>query len=65
MDKLKLITLLILIFIPSNLHALIEVDITRGNLNPLPIAISPLHSHNETTKELKKKMKSPSRRMKL
>ena len=23
--------------------ALIEVDITRGNLDPLPIAISPLH----------------------
>ena len=24
-------------------QALIEVDITRGNLDPLPIAISPLH----------------------
>ena len=23
--------------------ALIEIDITRGNLDPLPIAISPLH----------------------
>jgi len=23
--------------------ALIEVDITRGNLDPLPIAVSPLH----------------------
>ena len=56
MDKLKLITLLILIFIPSNLHALIEVDITRGNLNPLPIAISPLHSDKDTTKELKKQI---------
>ena len=27
----------------TNLHALIEVDITRGNLDPLPIAVSPLH----------------------
>ena len=23
--------------------ALIQVDITRGNLDPLPIAVSPLH----------------------
>ena len=27
----------------SSLRALIEVDITRGNLDPLPIAVSPLH----------------------
>ena len=27
----------------SSLYALIEVDITRGNLDPLPIAVSPLH----------------------
>ena len=27
----------------SSLKALIEVDITRGNLDPLPIAVSPLH----------------------
>ena len=27
----------------TNLNALIEVDITRGNLDPLPIAVSPLH----------------------
>ena len=24
-------------------YSLIEVDITRGNLDPLPIAVSPLH----------------------
>ena len=34
---------LINIFSINNLLALIEVDITRGNLDPLPIAISPLH----------------------
>ena len=34
---------LINIFSISNLSALIEVDITRGNLDPLPIAVSPLH----------------------
>ena len=30
-------------FIINNSNALIEIDITRGNLDPLPIAISPLH----------------------
>ena len=27
----------------NNSLALIEIDITRGNLDPLPIAVSPLH----------------------
>jgi TolB protein len=31
------------IFLISKSFALIEVDITRGNLDPLPIAVSPLH----------------------
>ena len=31
------------IFVISPSFALIEIDITRGNLDPLPIAISPLH----------------------
>ena len=35
---------LMIYFISINsLYALIEVDITRGNLDPLPIAVSPLH----------------------
>ena len=38
----KILTLYHLIFINPVL-ALIEVDITRGNLDPLPIAVSPLH----------------------
>ena len=54
MKKIQLITLLILILFPSYLNALIEVDITRGNLNPLPIAVSPIYSDNDTTNELKK-----------
>ena len=34
----------IIYFISLNsVYALIEVDITRGNLDPLPIAVSPLH----------------------
>ena len=31
------------IFLINKSFALIEIDITRGNLDPLPIAISPLH----------------------
>ena len=38
-------------------YALIQVDITRGNLDPLPIAVSPLHVDikSENFKELKVK----------
>ena len=40
----KIFLALIIYFISLNsLYALIEVDITRGNLDPLPIAVSPLH----------------------
>ena len=35
--------LAILLFTINNAYSLIEVDITRGNLDPLPIAVSPLH----------------------
>jgi TolB protein len=42
MKKFILIILLNLILINKS-YALIEVDITRGNLDPLPIAVSPLH----------------------
>ena len=35
--------LLFNILLLSKSFALIEVDITRGNLDPLPIAVSPLH----------------------
>ena len=31
------------LFLLSKSFALIEIDITRGNLDPLPIAVSPLH----------------------
>ena len=35
--------ILLNIFLIDKSFALIEIDITRGNLDPLPIAISPLH----------------------
>ena len=33
---------ILLLLLPIKAFALIEVDITRGNLNPLPVAVSPL-----------------------
>ena len=39
---MKKIITLFLILIPINSYALIEVDITRGNLDPLPVAVSRL-----------------------
>ena len=40
----KVIILLLIYLLPFSFsHALIKVDITRGNLDPLPIAVSPLH----------------------
>ena len=35
-------------------HSLIEVDITRGNLDPLPIAVSPLAIDNDSKNRFKK-----------
>ena len=51
-----IITLLFLIFSIQNANSLIKVDITRGNLDPLPIAVSPLHidPKSENYKSLKK-----------
>ena len=42
MKKIFIISL-VLIFKTTFAHSLIKVDITRGNLDPLPIAVSPLH----------------------
>ena len=44
-DKMKKLFLTIIYFflLNNSAFALIEVDITRGNLDPLPIAVSPLY----------------------
>ena len=49
--------LLIFLFKINIAHSLIEVDITRGNLDPLPIAVSPLHvdSKSDNYQEAKTK----------
>ena len=50
MKKFILILISSLIFI-SKAYALIQVDITRGNLDPLPIAVSPLHVDPKSEKQ--------------
>ncbi len=52
MKKTKLyIFALLFLIIPKTSFGLIEVDITRGNLNPLPIAVSPLFVESKSVKE--------------
>ena len=47
----KIIFILLLSILSWNSsHALITVDITRGNLDPLPIAVSPLHVDSDSEK---------------
>ena len=48
---------LIIILIPVKSFGLIEVDITRGNLNPLPIAVSPLSIDEESRKNFENILK--------
>ena len=48
---------LIIILIPVKSFGLIEVDITRGNLNPLPVAVSPLSIDEESRKNFEKILK--------
>ena len=55
MKKFFIILVLFLTTIKAN--ALIEVDITRGNLNPLPVAVSPLSIDENSKKNFKKILK--------
>ena len=55
--KKKLILLFLMSLLPLKAFALIEVDITRGNLNPLPLAVSPLSIDDKSKKVLKKFLK--------
>ena len=58
MRKTKLyIFVILLILIPKTSFGLIEVDITRGNLNPLPIAVSPLFVETKSIKEFQNLLK--------
>ena len=58
MKRIKLILIIFLIFLikTTNSYSLIEVDITRGNLNPLPIAVSPLYLDSDSVNNFKKEL---------
>ena len=48
---------ILIVLLPLKVFALIEVDITRGNLNPLPVAVSPLSIDEESRESFKKILK--------
>jgi len=48
---------IILVLMPINAFALIEVDITRGNLSPLPVAVSPLAIDKNSKENFKQILK--------
>ncbi len=57
MKKLHFLILSLFFIFPTKSFSLIEVDITRGNLNPLPVAVSSLFSSEQTNFDLKKELK--------
>ena len=52
--KLFITIFLLFIFKTNNSYSFIEVDITRGNLDPLPIAVSPLSLEQKDKSEFAK-----------
>lgn len=58
MNKVKFIIIFFVVFVlnSSKSYSLIEVDITRGNLNPLPIAVSSLFQDKVSNSFFKKEI---------
>ncbi len=56
MIKKILISFIFIIAFNFQAKALIEVDITRGNLDPLPIAVSPLFAGEKINDKIKKEL---------
>ena len=50
MIKIFNLTFLVFLFLITKANSLIEIDITRGNLDPLPIAVSPLFQDENSKK---------------
>ena len=53
-NKFLLLFIFCLFLNPNKSYSLVEIDITRGNLDPLPISVSPFFT-DETSKEKIKK----------
>ena len=49
--------LILILFAPIKSYGLIEVDITRGNLNPLPVAVPPLSKDEKSKKSFESILK--------
>ena len=53
--RLFIILIFILSFKPGISYSLVEIDITRGNLDPLPISVSPFFTDEISKEKIKKK----------
>ena len=54
--NLFLIILFYVILKPSISFSLVEIDITRGNLDPMPISVTPFFSDGITDENIKKNL---------
>ena len=57
MIRIFKLTFLIFLFLITKANSLIEIDITRGNLDPLPIAVSPLFQNDISKKNSSNELK--------
>ncbi len=57
MFKIFNLTFFIILLLTTKANSLIEIDITRGNLDPLPIAVSPLFQDANSKKNSKNELK--------
>ncbi len=55
-NKILLLFVFCLILKPGISYSLVEIDITRGNLDPLPISVSPFFADEITKKKIKKNL---------
>ena len=55
-NKLLLIFIFCLILKPGISYSLVEIDITRGNLDPLPISVSPFYDDEISKEKIKKNL---------
>ena len=57
MIRIFKLTFFIILLLTPKAYSLIEIDITRGNLDPLPIAVSPLFQDDNSKKNSIKDLK--------
>ena len=55
-NKLYFIFIFIFLLKPGVSYSLVEIDITRGNLDPLPISVSPFFTDKNSIEKIKKKL---------